>query len=115
MAEEKSILVDGLWSYEIDENKPDFVLGRLGINVSKFTGYLQANKDKAVNGYLYIDILRAKSGQRYSVLDTYAFDKQQKESTEPSGYERFQAMGQKLENNMGERKSEEINVDDIPF
>lgn len=66
MADEK-IFAEG-FSFKRNENAPDFVVGRQTIKVDEAIAFLKAN---AKNGWVNLDIKRAKGGNFYCELDTW--------------------------------------------
>lgn len=72
--DKKKIFVDGLFSNEVADTAPEWVLGKGSINISKLGKFLAENANYAVNGYLDYTILRSKEGNRYVELDLYKFN-----------------------------------------
>ena len=104
----ETIFFDGLYSNEVHESAPEFILGKGSIHVDKMIKFLSDNKQYAVNGYLDYTILRSKNaGNRYAVLDTYRFDKS---IENPSSESPQQAVKPTIVH-----QGQEIDVSDIPF
>ena len=66
MADEK-IFADG-FSFKRRENAPEFVVGKQSIKVDEAIAFLKAN---AKNGWVNLDVKRAKGGNYYMELDTW--------------------------------------------
>ena len=66
MSDEK-IFADG-FSFKTRENQPDFVVGRLSIKVEDALVFL---KERADNGWVNLNINKARSGNYYCELDTW--------------------------------------------
>ena len=66
MAEEK-VFADG-FSFKRNDNAPEFVVGKQSIKVDEAIAFLKAN---AKNGWVNLDIKRAKGGNYYCELDTW--------------------------------------------
>ena len=61
--------IDGLFIGDTS-NAPEFVKGKLSINVAKFVAYIQANQNE--KGYVNIDILESRdSGKLYAKLNDW--------------------------------------------
>jgi hypothetical protein len=76
-------LIGGLYPKKRD-GQPDFVIGKLSINVAQFrewmAEYLKANQGSE---WINIDMLVSKAGKGYAKLDTWEPDKKQEpESSE---------------------------------
>lgn len=65
----ESVLAEGLYFELPKEGAPDFVKGRLSIDVNKFQQFLQANKNNG--GYVNINLKVSKGLKGYAVLDTW--------------------------------------------
>lgn len=67
-----SELIGGLYIKQKPENAPDFVIGKASINIKQFREWMQAhlkaNPDKE---WINMDMLVAKTGKPYAVLDTW--------------------------------------------
>ena len=66
MADEK-IFADG-FSFKRNDNAPEFVVGKQSIKVDEAIAFLKAN---AKNGWVNLDVKRAKGGNYYMELDTW--------------------------------------------
>jgi len=58
---------------KVPENKPDFVIARLGIKVDEFMDFLEANVKN--NGWVDIDLLMGRENKPYGALNTYKPEK----------------------------------------
>lgn len=69
MAQEEKTFAEG-FVVRRQEDAPDFVMGRLGINITDAIPFLQRHADE--RGWVNIDLLFAKgTGKPYAVLNTY--------------------------------------------
>ena len=67
MSEDKKIFADG-FSFKRNENAPEFVVGKQSIKVDEAVAFLKANQK---NGWVNIEIKKAKKGNYYCELDTW--------------------------------------------
>ncbi len=67
MEQNEKIFAQG-FSFKRNENAPDFVVGRQSIKVDEAIAFLKSN---AKNGWVNLDIKRAKGGNFYCELDTW--------------------------------------------
>ena len=78
-----SELIGGLYPKRRD-NQPDFVIGKLSINVAQFrewmAEYLKANQESE---WINIDMLVSKAGKGYAKLDTWEPENKQEDKSEP--------------------------------
>lgn len=65
--EKEKIFADG-FSFKTRENQPDFVVGRLSIKVEDALSFL---KERANDGWVNLNINKARSGNYYCELDTW--------------------------------------------
>lgn len=76
-------LIGGLYPKKRD-GQPDFVIGKLSINVAQFrewmAEYLKANQGSE---WINIDMLVSKAGKGYAKLDTWEPENKQEEKSEP--------------------------------
>ncbi len=57
--------------FDRNEKAPDFVVGRLSLNVDKFAAWL-AEQERSEKGYVNMQVLRKRDGTGYYVaLDTW--------------------------------------------
>lgn len=80
------IYVDGLYSNEVSDKAPEFILGSLSIEPMKLATWLQANqKLQNEKGYIKLVVKRSKStGKRYVSVDTWKKSEEQPPTpTEP--------------------------------
>ena len=63
--------------FDRHEKAPDFVAGRLSVNVSKFIEWIE-QQERSEKGYVNMQVLRKRDGTGYYVaLDTWKPQKQQ--------------------------------------
>ena len=67
MQQQEKIFADG-FSFKRREGAPSFVIGRQSIKVDEAIAFLKAN---VKNGWVNLDIKRAKGGNYYCELDTW--------------------------------------------
>lgn len=79
--------IDGLF-FDRNEKAPEYVKGKISIQVEKFIKYLTENVNE--KGYVNIDLKQSQNGKYYAELNTWKPEKK-------------------------EVAEEEINVDDLPF
>jgi hypothetical protein len=98
------IFIDGMY-FEIPQNAPDFVKGKISINVAKLTKFLNDHQNNG--GYVSVDVKESKTtGKVYCVLNTWKPEhKQFKEKEEKDIHVDTEV----------EYPEEEINPEDIPF
>lgn len=66
------IYVDGLYSNEVSEKAPEWILGSLSIHPMKLAAWLQANQGlQNEKGYIKLIVKRSKDGKRYISVDTW--------------------------------------------
>ena len=67
---ESKVWCEGFF-FDRRENAPDFVIGRIGIDVQRFTAWLE-KQPVSDRGYLNINVTRSRDGAKYSAsLDTW--------------------------------------------
>ncbi len=84
--------IDGLFVHQPNEKAPDWVVGNLSFNATKFTKYLADNRDE--KGWVNVDLLRSKAGELYA----------KKNEWKPT----------KVESN-GASEQTEPTIEDVPF
>lgn len=105
--DKQKIFVDGLYSNEVADTAPEFILGKGSINVSKLGKFLAENAMYAVNGYLDYTILRSKEGKRYIELDLYKYNNPKPAGDTLARNERYSEPLPTIQ--------QDIPVEDIPF
>lgn len=112
------IFIEGLYSQEVSDKAPEFILGKGSIHVKKLTEWLEKNSNLvSERGYINYTILESKSGSRYFEVDTWKPQKQEDTSKDTE-------LIKELEN--AERMRQEANIqaeedwkasghEDIPF
>jgi hypothetical protein len=63
------IFAEGAY-FERRENAPEFVVGRLGIDVRRFVAWLE-KQPVSEKGYLNLNIAQGRNGKHYVELDTW--------------------------------------------
>lgn len=63
------IFADGMSFEKPREGSPDFVKGRISVNVKTFTEFLEKNKNE--KGWINIDLLKSKKGSLYLALNQW--------------------------------------------
>lgn len=95
MAEEK-VFADG-FVFKIQENAPEFVVGRLSVKVEDAVAFL---KDHSKNGWVNLNIKIGRSGNPYVELDTF---EPKAKSDAPKSVEKEEV------------ETQEEDDDDVPF
>lgn len=67
--ENKSTLAEGFWFDRPKEGAPDFVKGRISINLEKALPFLETNKNE--KGYVNLDLLVSREGKPYLKLNEW--------------------------------------------
>lgn len=69
----KTIFVEGMYSNEVSEKAPEWLLGSLSVQPEKLAMWLQANLAlKNEKGYINLVVKRSKTtGKRFISVDTY--------------------------------------------
>lgn len=111
------IFVDGLISKEVADTAPDFILGKLSINIDNLKAFLDKSKGYAVNGWLNATILKSKGGKRYIELDLYQWNKDQekKMAAELEGIDQAVHTQSSTMTSVQPDGTEPINLQDVPF
>jgi hypothetical protein len=78
MSQKEKVFADG-FSFKRRENAPDFVVGRCSIKIDDAISFLKSNEK---NGWVNLNINKAKSGSYYMELDT--FEPNKKEDSAPA-------------------------------
>lgn len=74
----EKIFVGGIYSKEVPETAPNFILGQGSFHVEKLITWLQENKHLASDrGYINWKLLEGKTGTRYYEVDTWKPKKQE--------------------------------------
>jgi hypothetical protein len=77
-----SELIEGLYPKPKHANAPDFVIGKLSINLEQFMPYIrQWCKDHPGENWMNIDMKESKGGRGYAVEDTW---KPEKDTSPPA-------------------------------
>lgn len=66
------LFVDGMYSNEVSEKAPEWLLGSISVQPEKLAMWLQANLAlKNEKGYINLTVKRSKAGKRFISVDTY--------------------------------------------
>ena len=69
--QKEKIFVNGLYSKPVHENAPDFIKGKLSVNIKTFYEWMRLNKGLAdEKGYINMTVLEGRKG-RYIEVDTW--------------------------------------------
>lgn len=99
------IFAEGFY-FNRNENAPDFVIGRIGIDVQRFIAWLE-KQPVSDRGYLNISVTRSKDGTKYSAaLDTWKPNSEKPKQSSASDYRAARD---------GERRATVDFDDQIPF
>lgn len=108
MTEAKMIFPAGMYADKPHENAPGFVIARTSFKVREFKDFLDAHANE--RGYVNIDILESKAGDKYyGVLNDYVAKMEKPEGLLTDEEKRRIAIAR------GEGSKEEIKPSDIPF
>jgi hypothetical protein len=101
---EEKIFANG-FSFKRKDNAPEFVVGRLSMKVDDAIEFIKANQK---NGWINLDVKKARTGNFYIELDTYS-PKEGESSTE----------AKRMPNKSQSPKSSNFDIagddDDVPF
>jgi hypothetical protein len=64
---EEKVFADG-FVFKRSENAPEFVVGRLSLKIDEATEFIKKNQK---NGWINLDVKKARTGNFYVELDTY--------------------------------------------
>ena len=105
---QEKIFVDGMF-YEVPDNVPEFVKGKLAFKVAEFIEFLKKNERN--NGFVYVDLKKSQGGKNYAELNTWTPKNEQEKAVKE------EIENQTSLNNMDkvEYPDEQINIEDIPF
>lgn len=98
---EERLFADG-FSFKRNENAPEFVTGRLSIKVDEAVNFMKQHQK---NGWININVKKARSGNFYLELDTYT----------PKGGESATEVKQMPNKAQSSKKPVEDLGEDLPF
>lgn len=98
---EEKVFADG-FTFKRNENAPEFVVGRLSI---KMDAAIEFIKQHQKNGWINLDVKKARTGNFYLELDTYT----------PKGGESATEAKQITNKAQSPKKPVEDSEDDLPF
>jgi len=80
-------------NFKRNDNAPEFVVGKLAIKTDEAVAFLNENSK---NGWVNLDIKKAKSGKYYIELDTYEVKPKTTENLGPGKYQSAQEFDELL-------------------
>lgn len=98
---EEKKFADG-FSFKRNENAPEFVVGRLSVKLDDAIKFMKANEK---NGWINLNVKKARTGNFYLELDTYS----------PKGGESATEAKSVTNKAQSSKKPKEENEDDLPF
>ena len=101
---EEKIFANG-FSFKRNENAPEFVVGRLSMKIDDAIEFMKQNQK---NGWINLDVKKARTGNFYIELDTYT----QKQGESPTEAKRITSKAQSPKTSNKEMFDDD---DDIPF
>jgi len=69
MEKKQIIFADGMSFYPPNEKAPDFVIGKIAVNIDKFTMFMAEHPGE--RGWISIDVKKSKGGNVYCELNTW--------------------------------------------
>lgn len=78
MAQKEKVFADG-FIFKKREQSPDFVVGNIAVKVEDAVKFLKENEK---NGWVNLNVMKAKTGKFYIELDTFVPDKKATEEEE---------------------------------
>jgi len=101
---EEKIFANG-FSFKRNENAPEFVVGRLSMKIDDAIEFMKQNQK---NGWINLDVKKARTGNFYIELDTYT----PKQLESPTEAKRISSKAQSPKTSNKEMFDDD---DDIPF
>lgn len=101
---EEKIFANG-FSFKRNDNAPEFVVGRLSLKVDDAIEFIKQNQK---NGWINLDVKKARTGNFYIELDTYT----PKEGESPTEAKR---MTNKAQSPKSSNLEMTLDDDDVPF
>lgn len=98
---EEKLFADG-FSFKRNENAPEFVAGRLSIKIDDAVNFMKKHQK---NGWINLNVKKARTGNFYLELDTYT----------PKGGESSTEAKQMTNKAQYSKKPIEDTEDDLPF
>lgn len=98
---EEKLFADG-FSFKRNENAPEFVAGRLSIKVDDAVNFMKKHQK---NGWINLNVKKARTGNFYLELDTYT----------PKGGESATEAKQMTNKAQSSKKPIEDTEEDLPF
>lgn len=103
--ENKTIFIDGMSFSERSTQQPEWILGKISVNLNRFMPFLKANVDD--RGWLNIDLKKSQKGETYLALNTWKPTARTADSLEDKKFEESI--------NKPEYTGEDKSLEDIPF
>lgn len=104
---EEKIFADG-FSFKRNDNAPEFVVGRLSMKVDEAVAFIKQHQQ---NGWINLNVKKARTGNFYIELDTYT-PKGGESSTEAK---RMTSKAQSQNNSNSKLQMTDDDDDDVPF
>jgi hypothetical protein len=101
---EEKIFANG-FSFKRNENAPEFVVGRLSMKIDDAIEFMKQNQK---NGWINLDVKKARTGNFYIELDTYT----PKQGESPTEAKRIPSKAQYPKTSNLEMTGDD---DDVPF
>jgi hypothetical protein len=101
---EEKIFANG-FSFKRNENAPEFVVGRLSMKIDDAIEFMKQNQK---NGWINLDVKKARTGNFYLELDTYT----PKQGESPTEAKRIPSKAQSPKTSNLEMTGDD---DDVPF
>ena len=101
---EEKIFANG-FSFKRNENAPEFVVGRLSMKIDDAIEFMKQNQK---NGWINLDVKKARTGNFYIELDTYT----PKQGESPTEAKRIPSKAQSPKTSNKEMFGDD---DDVPF
>jgi hypothetical protein len=98
---EEKLFADG-FSFKRNENAPEFVAGRLSIKIDDAVNFMKKHQK---NGWINLNVKKARTGNFYLELDTYT----------PKGGESSTEAKQMTNKAQSSKKPIEDTEEDLPF
>lgn len=103
----EKVFADG-FSFKRNESAPEFVVGRLSMKVDEAIAFIKENQK---NGWINLDVKKARTGNYYLELDTYV----QKGGESPTEAKRMTNKAQPSNNTNSKLQMTDEDDDDCPF
>lgn len=106
MDKQEKIFAKGIYFDKPREGSPDFVKGRISVNVAEFIEF--AKKHEKKSGYINLDLKKSKEGKLYLELNTWTPKEKVENITDEEAEKKL--------NELSDTSTDDsINPSDIPF